>query len=191
MSDTVFTDGVTLTAADWFNDLNDLFYTALGGVAGAGTLTKVTFPATQVASADANTLDDYEEGTWTPAIQGTSVAGTQTYAVLVGRYTKIGNMVYVTCYIQMSAKDAATSGDIRIVGLPFTSANTGSLYQPLAVGMWSFDLDANYTYVGAQTVPNTTQIELAQSGDNQTVATLDDANLLAASVITLSGCYRV
>jgi hypothetical protein len=192
MSDTVFTDGVTLTAADWFNDINDFFYTAMGGVAGAGTITQVKFPATQVASADANTLDDYEEGSWSPLIQGTSVAGTQTYASTpVGRYTKVGNMVFITCYIQMSAKGGTTSGNIRIVGLPFTAANVTNLSQPLAVGLWKFDLDANYTFVGAQTVPNTTQIELVLSGDNQAVKNLDDTNLLATSTISISGCFRV
>jgi hypothetical protein len=91
----------------------------------------------------------------------------------------------------MSVKDAATSGNIRIVGLPFTAANVTNLSQPLAVGLWKFDLDANYTFVGAQTVPNTTQIELVLSGDNQAVKNLDDTNLLDSSLISISGCFRV
>jgi len=41
----------------------------------------ITFPATAVAASNANTLDDYEEGTWTPTIIGTSTAGTATYAI--------------------------------------------------------------------------------------------------------------
>jgi hypothetical protein len=49
------------------------------------------FPATQVASADPNTLDDYEEGTWTPNIANFTVSGTTTST---GTYTKIGRIVY-------------------------------------------------------------------------------------------------
>jgi hypothetical protein len=51
----------------------------------------ITFPATQSASSDANTLDDYEEGTWTPSQQNFSVSGTTT---ITGTYTKIGRVVY-------------------------------------------------------------------------------------------------
>jgi hypothetical protein len=58
------------------------------------TLNGITFPATQVPSADANTLDDYEEGTWTPTITTNSGTAT-TYSDLSGRYTRIGNTVYI------------------------------------------------------------------------------------------------
>ena len=80
----------------------------------------ITFPAAQSASSDANTLDDYEEGTWTPTVQGTSTAGAATYTTRVGRYTKIGNTVNVMCSLGWSAHTG--SGDTVVAGLPFTSA---------------------------------------------------------------------
>src|SRR3990167_5794145 len=49
----------------------------------------IKFPATQVLSADANTLDDYEEGTFTPTISGGTTAGAGTYSIQVGDYVKI------------------------------------------------------------------------------------------------------
>jgi len=58
--------------------------------ASTGTGTGITFPATQSASTNANTLDDYEEGTWTP-----NVGGTSTYSYQLGKYTKIGNLVTI------------------------------------------------------------------------------------------------
>ena len=79
----------------------------------------ITFPATQSASSDANTLDDYEEGTWTPVIIGSSTAGTGTYSVQNGRYTKIGNRVYFGVYCSWSAHTG--TGDMTMGGLPFTS----------------------------------------------------------------------
>jgi hypothetical protein len=81
---------------------------------------QITFPATAVPSADANTLDDYEEGTWTPTVQGTGTAGAATYTTRVGRYTKIGNTVNVMCSLGWSAHTG--SGDTLVSGLPFASA---------------------------------------------------------------------
>ncbi len=79
----------------------------------------VAFPATQVASADANTLDDYEEGTWTPVL-GSATSTTYTYQL--GTYTKIGRSVYLWGCIQInSLGDGSTS---TIAGLPFTIAST-------------------------------------------------------------------
>lgn len=85
--------------------------------AGAG----ISFPATQVASSDANTLDDYEEGTFTPTIVGTSTAGSGTYTTQVGRYTKIGRMVSVVLQVAWTAHTG--TGNMRVAGLPFTSVN--------------------------------------------------------------------
>lgn len=72
----------------------------------------ISFPATQVASSDANTLDDYEEGTWTP-----SVGGTATYTIQTGRYTKIGSLVHVT--LNLVINSIGTGSTIEISGLPF------------------------------------------------------------------------
>jgi hypothetical protein len=85
----------------------------------------ITFPATAVAASNANTLDDYEEGTWTPVIEGSSTAGTGTYSTQVGRYTKVGNTVVAHLFLDWSAHTG--SGNLRIAGLPFTPANVSAL----------------------------------------------------------------
>lgn len=77
---------------------------------------QIKFPATQVPSADANTLDDYEEGTWTP-----SVGGTATYTFQIGRYTKIGNSVAISMEFQINVIGTGSLGTIS--GLPFTVNN--------------------------------------------------------------------
>jgi hypothetical protein len=81
---------------------------ATPSASGAG----ITFPATQSASTDANTLDDYEEGTWTP-----SVGGTATYSKQEGSYTKIGRMV--TVRFDMTITLIGTGDTNRFAGLPF------------------------------------------------------------------------
>ena len=80
-------------------------------------------------TAEANALDDYEEGTWTPTVQGSSTAGTATYQQQLASYTKIGNVVY---YTFLAAWIGGTgTGNLRISGLPFnasSASNSGSMY---------------------------------------------------------------
>jgi len=76
----------------------------------------VGFPATQVASAVANDLDDYEEGTWTPV-----VGGTATYTTQIGRYIKIGKQVWVACDLLINV--LGTGSTTVVSGLPFAAVN--------------------------------------------------------------------
>jgi hypothetical protein len=78
----------------------------------------ITFPATAVAASDANTLDDYEEGTFTPAMTSGS-GGPITLSTATGQYTKIGNVVNFRLRVGVSNANAA-GGLITITGLPFT-----------------------------------------------------------------------
>jgi hypothetical protein len=116
---------------------------AAGAIVVSGTtpsLNGITFPATQVASADANTLDDYEEGTWTPVYRGDVTAGTFTYLAQTGRYTKIGNTVVVHCGLFDISESSAASGYIQITGLPFTAANIAILNYTSAINLSRFTL---------------------------------------------------
>jgi len=103
----------------------------VGGTANANGI-GIAFPAAQSASTDANTLDDYEEGTFTPAISGTSVAGAGTYSNQIGRYTKVGNQV--TVWIRLSWSAHTGSGDMTISGLPFALSNVNNLGAAAAIG---------------------------------------------------------
>jgi hypothetical protein len=82
----------------------------------------ITFPATQSASSDANTLDDYEEGTWTPTLPN---GGTLTN--IGSFYTKIGRTVYVQLHLNSIAPTNNGSA-FRIGGLPFTSTTNSGFY---------------------------------------------------------------
>lgn len=80
----------------------------------------IKFPATQISSADANTLDDYEEGTWT-AIDG-SAAGLTLGNNFVGTYIKIGKQVTVSGWPTWPSNSNAINA--RIGGLPFQVSST-------------------------------------------------------------------
>lgn len=103
--------------------------TLVSGVKGVG------FAATQSASADANTLDDYEEGTWTPEFGGTGGSSGQVYSTQDGTYTKIGNVVYIAGQITLSTLGTITT-QARIEGFPFTSnATYDAMFQIYHGGM--------------------------------------------------------
>jgi hypothetical protein len=79
--------------------------------------TGIRFPTSQNNSSNVNTLDDYEEGTWTPTPAGATTAGTYTSLGTVGTYTKVGRLVTVTCV--MYATSFTGTGDFNVTGLPF------------------------------------------------------------------------
>ena len=93
----------------------------VGGATPAASGSGITFPATQSASSDANTLDDYEEGTWTPTMVFSGGAGTLSYATRNGTYTKIGRVVYLAMDIVFSKGTAAGTLD-TISGIPFSAS---------------------------------------------------------------------
>ena len=87
---------------------------ATPAASGAG----ITFPASVSASSDANTLDDYEEGIWTPVLVGTG-GGSFTYSQQSGNYTRVGRLVVLDGRLQWTA--TTSSGDfVNIQGLPFS-----------------------------------------------------------------------
>jgi hypothetical protein len=92
----------------------------VGGATASASGSGISFPATQSASSDANTLDDYEEGTWTPTM--TSQSGSITsYSTTNGTYTKIGNTVSINVFINMT--NAGTAGGTLTLTLPIAPAN--------------------------------------------------------------------
>ena len=98
--------------------------TLQGGVVGSGT--GIAFPATQVASSDANTLDDYEEGTWTPSFAGQS--GSLTAYTSGGYYVKIGSVVTIYGWVRITTAGTA-AGYANVYGLPFSIANQTGYYR--------------------------------------------------------------
>ena len=71
-------------------------------------------------TADANALDDYEEGTWTPVLTGTTSASGVVYDTQTGVYTKVGNRVTFNVTVNLSNK-GTIAGYLKITGLPFTN----------------------------------------------------------------------
>ena len=94
------------------------------GIGGATATTGgIQFPATAVAIADGNNLDDYEEGTWTAAFVPETGSITMDNSFKTGRYTKVGRLVSIVLHARFTAISSPT-GSLQITGLPFTSASS-------------------------------------------------------------------
>ena len=108
-------EGLTLSSTDITISSGDLLF----GTSAKGVNLGVT------SNTDANTLDDYEEGTFTPTLLDGSSAS-QSITGAAGTYTKIGNMVHVFCNFTKNTS-SGSDGTLKIGGLPFTSNSTPSV----------------------------------------------------------------
>lgn len=152
----------------------------IGGATASASGSGVSFPATQGASTDVNTLDDYEEGSWTP-----SVGGDATYTSQVGTYIKIGKMVFINCDFEINV--IGTGSTTLISGLPFTAKTTK--HQAIGVSYFS-NLAINQVYVGAKALLNTTTMNFMTAA--AAVATMTDGTAIMGngSRFILAGCYE-
>ena len=91
------------------------------------TAGQIKFPATQNPSSDANTLDDYEEGTWTPVFESDTPGTGRVTTVNHAKYTKIGRVVHVQFFAQITVLGSGGSGVWVINGLPFPSVDASDL----------------------------------------------------------------
>lgn len=81
----------------------------------------ITFPASQLSNADPNTLDDYEEGSWSvSSVVNSDTGAAKTFYNNGSSYVKIGQLVFLKLRIQV----LQPGDNIRIYGLPFTSIDT-------------------------------------------------------------------
>ncbi len=149
---------------------------------------QLNFPATQNASSDVNTLDDYEEGVWTPVLTFTTPGDLSVaYSVQVGAYTKIGRLVLLNFNVTTSTFTHTTaSGELRITGAPFTTASTTNIAWHGAM-QWGGITKANYTYLCARFVANTTEMAFAISGSGQATTAVAAGDVPTGGTVVLRG----
>lgn len=147
---------------------------------------QIKFPASQNASADANTLDDYEEGTWTPALTFATPGDLSvTYSTQQGRYTKIGREVKLTFALVTSAFTHTTaSGNSIITGSPFTAAAA-----PVDLGVfgWRGITKANYTQVNIVTNASSSNLSPIGYGSGQVNTNITAADMPTGGTVNFRG----
>jgi hypothetical protein len=148
----------------------------------------LTFPATAVASADPNTLDDYEEGVFTPTIAGLTTAGTASYSGPLsgqyGFYTRIGRIVYIELGLNWAS--GTGTGNMIIKGLPFSP----TYFSVLSISNSNITMTAlNYMTAYAESSGAGSVAVLAQTpvgGGTETFVPFD-----ASGSLRVSGIYTI
>ena len=140
-------------------------------------------------TAAANALDDYEEGTWTPALRGNVTAGNTTYVSRYGTYEKIGRTVHFRGTIHVNAQ-GTLNGLVYITGLPFTSqatSPTSSFYIGYA---GSLSITASESLTGT-VQNNSTEGLLRVWNSSGGTSNFDDAELTDSAQLYFGGTYNV
>jgi len=137
-----------------------------------------------------NLLSAYSTSTWTPVLSFGGASVGITYATQVGRYTRIGNICYVTFKIALSSKGSST-GSSSIAGLPFPMITDTGNGPQLATRWEVLTLTALYTSVGASVNSGASTIQPLQYGSTQSAAALADTAWANNSTFSGSGIYFV
>lgn len=149
---------------------------------------QIRFPVAQQPSSNSNTLDDYEEGSWTPVIGGEGGTSGQTYSSRVGRYVKVGRRVDVFWEVTFSAKGTIT-GSVQLQGLPFAMDSNMRGAWPVVFGSLATTwVDVNVALNGATstTAGFIDGAAVAAAANNTNLVTADIGN---GSTLGGSGTY--
>ena len=141
-------------------------------------------------TAAANTLDDYEEGTFSPVFQTGGNSNGISHSISSGTYTRVGNRAILNGFAVMSAKNSAslTGGNVTIGGIPFTIANDNNSYSAGAISLKNVSF-ADFPILS--TIINTTTLDLREITNAGTQTNLTDGNLSATSYVIFNIAYRV
>ncbi len=143
---------------------------------------QLAFPATQNPSANPNTLDDYEEGTWTPTLTFLTPGDLSVaYTLRTGTYIKIGSLVTVNWLVQTSAFTHTTASGIALItGLPFDASLEG--FGALQFVGWT---KANYTDFSCDIQPGFSRSAIIANGDGQPAGSITTANLPTGGTVVV------
>ena len=157
----------------------------VGGATASASGAGISFPATQSASSDANTLDDYEEGSWSP-----SVGGNATYNAQEGQYIKIGQLVFI--YFDIGINVLGTGSTTQFSGAPFTAANVPNQSSAWTLNPHYFANIANgITWLSAYIIENSTGIQFVGNSTAATTVQMNGGAVFANGArIVGSGTYR-
>jgi len=181
------TERARIPAAGGFQSVTTI---SVGNATPSSSGAGLTFPATQSASSDANTLDDYEEGTWTPTFFGTTTAGSPTYGTQAAIYTKIGRSVSVSCYINISNK-GGMAGNLQMGGLPFSSNGGSGLYGAFAIAEHAgLTAASGKTYFGIEIAIGATTMTIYDNGSGVSSNQHSIANTDDSTYIIFAGTYQ-
>ena len=135
--------------------------------------------------AQANCLDDYEEGTFNPTMANSITLHSSSDTL---SYVKVGKLVHVTGVLRINSGNS--SSDISITNMPFATVNSAESSGNAigAVSLYDLNMNSGYSQVLCVMNPNSTQLNVVlqtQSGSQQLGMDAADNGYIGVSI-----CYR-
>ena len=173
----------------------------LDGVQGSGYVLTSAYDAADVlakmvtvdgtgSALDADTVDGVHYGAptaFTPTIAFGGASVGVAYTTRVGRYIKIGKMVYFAVNILLSSKGTSV-GALAITGLPFASNSTASFHQRV---LTICDVAAAEMNIFGNIAPNSSKVDFAKViFSTGALASITDTDVSATHIIRATGCYE-
>ena len=153
-------------------------------------MTRLALLETRIDRAASADMPYTEFGPWTPTWKGSTGDGSYTYTNQFGEYGVLGNLVFLTGRISISAITVAPTGVILIGGLPYASSATNNVSGVMSAGEWgALTLTAGYTYVSGNIASSSSVISVRQSGSGVASGNIAVAGLGAAASIIFSAVY--
>ena len=175
--------------AELFYNGSKRFYTTSGGSTIVGNLAfasgdGIDFSAT-AGTGTSELFDDYEEGTWTPTIIGTT--GSAPIATLVAAtYTKVGDMVTVFGYWTTNFSSHTITGDVQIGGLPFAATTNNNQLASITYSNWATFDQADIS-LSARISSSTARL---LRGSSTTAVVTGDLTTAVDATIMFGGTYK-
>lgn len=127
-----------------------------------------------------------DQGSWTPTISGSTVAGAGTYTVQNGLYTRIANLVFLSGTVTWTAHTG--TGNMLITNLPFTSRNVAGYHYDLIAILSQISLPAGVVEINAELTGNSTTVVLEATRNNNTNLPV---GMDATGTVDLTGFYLI
>ena len=169
----------------YLNQDGDDAHIEFAGAGGGG----IKFAA-DIASSDSDTLDDYEEGTWTGEYSDLTTAIGMNGSYTTGYYTKVGNLVTVTGLFMANGLNGLSGESVSLTGLPFTIVNNTAAYPGGGFGYGAGLAITAGRAISYNGVINTTYLGLYQWSATTGSAPLTAAELSTDGYFIIGFSYR-
>jgi len=148
---------------------------------------QIKFPGSVNLSTDVNTLDEYEEGNWTPVIQFGNSTSSFTYGTQAGYYTRIGRAILINGRLDVTGGSTGSTGNAKISGLPIQSNVNPASHSAASIGYMNGFSFANQATLMIQS--GSTYLDFMETTESGTVSHLTHSNLTTSFQLFFSGLY--
>ena len=136
----------------------------------------------------ANLLDDYEEGTWTPVLVGSTSGSISSFNTQQASYVKVGDLVQISLYLNsVNVSTSTISGNILIGGLPFSGDSFSGVANITYCNLFNF-VESDVSITGYF---NGTSIHLIKGSSTTSITDSDESSGVTGGALMMTLVYQI